>query len=118
VRTSGGPPITWALADAKLDERHVLMAVLDHDPTLTATRLEQTIIADEGYIFAEPDRYLTERSATLLPPPCRRAGGRPATLARARHLVGLDRAAESIGGAQVGEIDLRRLRGGPLLFDV
>ena len=33
VCTPAGLPITWALADPKLDERQVLMAVLDHDPT-------------------------------------------------------------------------------------
>jgi hypothetical protein len=36
------------LADPKLDERQVLMAVLDHDPTLTGQRPGLTIIADKG----------------------------------------------------------------------
>jgi hypothetical protein len=35
ITTTAGLPITWALADPKLDERQVLMAVLDHDPTLS-----------------------------------------------------------------------------------
>jgi hypothetical protein len=35
ITTPAGLPITWALADPKLDERQVLMAVLDHDPTLS-----------------------------------------------------------------------------------
>ena len=30
VCTPSGLPVTWALADPKLDERQVLMAVLDH----------------------------------------------------------------------------------------
>jgi hypothetical protein len=42
--------------------------VLDHDPTLTATRRGLTIIADKGYASAELDRYLAERGATLLRP--------------------------------------------------
>jgi hypothetical protein len=35
------------LADPKLDERQVLMAVLDHDPTLIGQRHGLTIIADK-----------------------------------------------------------------------
>jgi hypothetical protein len=38
VCTPAGLPITWALAHPKLDERQVLMAVLDHDAHLLAAR--------------------------------------------------------------------------------
>jgi hypothetical protein len=68
VCTPAGLPITWALADPKLDERQVLMAVLYHDPGLANGRLGLTIIADKGYASAELDRYLAERSVTLLRP--------------------------------------------------
>jgi len=49
VCTPAGLPITWALADPKIDERQVLMAMCDHDPTLLATRPGLTIIADKGW---------------------------------------------------------------------
>ena len=48
VCTPAGLRVTWALADPKLDERQALMAVLDHDPTLTGQRPGLTIIADKG----------------------------------------------------------------------
>jgi hypothetical protein len=38
IATPAGLPITWALADPKIDERQVLIAALDHDPTLTRDR--------------------------------------------------------------------------------
>ncbi len=38
ICTPAGLPVTWALAHPKLDERQVLMAVLDHDTELIADR--------------------------------------------------------------------------------
>ena len=74
ICTPAGLPITWALADPKLDERQVLMAILDHDPTRTAARPGPTIIADQGYVSAELDRYLAERGVVLLRPSYRNRG--------------------------------------------
>ena len=48
-----GLPIAWALATPKLDERQVLMAVLDHDPSMLADRPGLVIIADKGYVSRE-----------------------------------------------------------------
>lgn len=53
------------------------MAVLDHDPTLTADRPRLVIIADKGYVSAELDRYLAERDATLLRPSYHNRAPRP-----------------------------------------
>jgi hypothetical protein len=58
-------------ANPKLDERQVLMAILDHDPGLAATRPGLTIIADKGYASAELDRDLADHGALLLRPSCR-----------------------------------------------
>ena len=72
IATPAGLPITWALADPKIDERQVLTAVLDHDPTLTVNRPGLTIIADKGYVSSELDTYLAERGValqSLLPQP-------------------------------------------------
>jgi hypothetical protein len=74
-----GLPITWALADPNLDERQVLMAVLDHDPGLTTERLGLTIVADKGYVSAELDRYLADRGVSLLRPSYRNRTPRPAS---------------------------------------
>ena len=48
VCTPAGLPITWALAHPKLDERQVLMAVLDHDTPLLTARPGLLIIADKA----------------------------------------------------------------------
>ncbi|MEV0215198.1 hypothetical protein [Micromonospora sp. NPDC050695] len=45
ICTPAGLPITWALATPKVDERQVLMAVLDHDPGLIAERPGLLIVA-------------------------------------------------------------------------
>jgi hypothetical protein len=38
ICTPAGLPVTGALATPKLDERQVLMAILDHDPTVLTDR--------------------------------------------------------------------------------
>ena len=107
VATPAGLPITWALADPKLDERQVLMAVLDHDPTLTHSRPGLTIIADKGYVSAELDRFLAERGAALLRPSYRNRPPRPGEhlLKPIRQLI------ESVNDTLKGQLDLE-LHGG------
>nr|WP_211177151.1 IS982 family transposase [Pseudonocardia acidicola] len=107
VATPAGLPITWALADPKLDERQVLMAILDHDPTLTGDRPGLTIIADKGYVSAELDRYLSERGVTLLRPSYRNRTPRPGEhlLKPIRQLI------ESVNDTLKGQLDLE-LHGG------
>ncbi|WIX93588.1 hypothetical protein [Amycolatopsis sp. DG1A-15b] len=61
-------PIAWALADPKIDERQVLMAICDHEPPLFTDRPGLLIIADKGYVSAELDRFLTERGVRLIRP--------------------------------------------------
>jgi len=48
-------PITWALADPKIDERHVLIAAPEHESAPTAHRPGLTIIADKGYVSRDLD---------------------------------------------------------------
>jgi hypothetical protein len=95
------------LADPKLDERQVLMAVLDHDPTLTATRPRLTIIAAKGYASAELDRYLAEHGAVLMRPSYRNRPPRPGQhlLKPVRQLI------ESVNDTLKGQLDLE-LHGG------
>jgi hypothetical protein len=90
------------LADPKLDERQVLMAVLDHDPTLTHGRPGLTLIAGKGYVSAELDHYLTEHGATLLRPSYRNRAPRPGEqlLKPIRQLI------ESVNDTLEGQLDL------------
>ena len=107
VATPAGLPVTWALADPKLDERQVLMAVLDHDPDLTTHRPGLTIIADKGYVSRELDAYLAERGVVLLRPSYRNRTPRPGEhlLKPIRQLV------ESVFDTLKGQLDLE-LHGG------
>jgi hypothetical protein len=107
VATPAGLPITWALADPKLDERQVLMAVLDHDPGLTRQRPGLTIIADKGYVSRELDSYLAGHGVVLLRPSYRNRAPRPGEylLKPIRQLV------ESIFDTLKGQLDLE-LHGG------
>jgi hypothetical protein len=102
VCTPAGLPVTWALANPKLDERQVLMAVLDHDPALLADRPGLTIIADKGYASAELDRFLTEHHTALLRPTYRNRTPRPGEhlLKPIRQLI------ESVNDTLKGQLDL------------
>jgi hypothetical protein len=107
ICTPAGLPITWALADPKLDERQVLMAVLDHDPTLTRQRPGLTIIADKGYVSRELDGFLADRGVVLLRPSYRNRAPRPGEhlLKPIRQLI------ESVNDTLKGQLDLE-LHGG------
>lgn len=104
VCTPAGLPISWALADPKLDERQVLMAILDHDPTLTDQRRGLTLVADKGYVSAELDHYLTNRGVRLLRPSYRNHPPRPGEhlLKPIRQLI------ESVNDTLKGQLDLEQ----------
>jgi hypothetical protein len=113
VCTPAGLPITWALAHPKLDERQVLMSVLDHDAELIADRPGLLLIADKGYVSAELDRYLTEHGIGLLRPSYRNRTPRPGQrlLGPIRQLI------ESVYDTLKGQLDLE-LHGGRTLAGV
>jgi hypothetical protein len=48
LRSPAGLPITWALADPKLDERQVLMCIPDEDAELLAERPGLLLIAERA----------------------------------------------------------------------
>jgi hypothetical protein len=83
------------------------MAILDHDPTLTATRPALTIIADKGYVSRELDTYLADRGVVLLRPSYRSHKPRPGEhlLKPIRQLI------ESVNDTLKGQLDLE-LHGG------
>jgi hypothetical protein len=107
ICTPAGLPITWALADPKLDERQVLMAILDHDRRLIAARPGLVLIADKGYVSRELDQFLADRGATLLRPSYRNRRPRPGEqlLKPVRQLI------ESVYDTLKGQLDLE-LHGG------
>jgi hypothetical protein len=113
ICTPAGLPITWALAHPKLDERQVLMCVLDVDAELLAHRPGLLLIADKGYTSAELDDYLHARGAELLRPAYRNRAPRPgqALLAPIRQLI------ESVHDTLKGQLDLE-LHGGRTLAGV
>ena len=113
ICTPAGLPITWALAHPKLDERQVLMAVLDRDRHLLAARPGLLLIADKGYVSAELDGYLRDRGVQLLRPSYRNRTPRPGQrlLAPIRQLI------ESVHDTLKGQLDLE-LHGGRSLTGV
>jgi hypothetical protein len=113
VCTPAGLPITWALAHPKLDERQVLMSVLDHDAHLLGARPGLLLIADKGYASTELDAYLQARGVALLRPAYRNRAPRPgqALLAPIRQLI------ESVNDTLKGQLDLE-LHGGRTLAGV
>ena len=107
ICTPAGLPVSWALADPKLDDRQVLMAVLEHDPTLLADRPGLVIVADKGYVSAELDRFLADRAVALLRPSYRNRSPRSGEqlLKPIRQLI------ESVNDTLKGQLDLE-LHGG------
>ncbi|MFE0513816.1 hypothetical protein [Streptomyces sp. NPDC058964] len=48
--TPAGLPVTWTLADPKIDERQVLAALIDNEPYLAAAPPGPLILPDKGCI--------------------------------------------------------------------
>ncbi|MGY1620560.1 IS982 family transposase [Geodermatophilus sp. SYSU D00691] len=113
ICTPAGLPVTWALADPKIDERQVLMCMLDEEPHLLAERPDLLLLADKGYASAELDDYLHARGADLLRPSYRSRTPRPGQqlLAPIRQLI------ESVYDTLKGQLDLE-LHGGRTLTGV
>ena len=58
----GGPPIAFALTDAKADERDTCLDMIAH---ASVARRGQTIIADKGYRRATFEDQLNDAGITL-----------------------------------------------------
>jgi hypothetical protein len=104
VCTPAGLPVVRALADPKIDERQVLMAICDHEPHLPTERPGLLIIADKGYVSAELDRFLAERGVRLIRPSYRNRTPHPGEplLKSIRQLI------ESVNDTLTGQLDLER----------
>jgi Transposase DDE domain len=99
-----GMPILWALANPKLDEREVLMAMLDREPEAVTGRPGLLIIADKGFASKEFEADLALRGAALLRPSFKREKRRKgeSLLKSVRQLI------ESVNDTLKGQLDLER----------
>jgi hypothetical protein len=68
VATPAGLPITFALANPKIDERDVAIDLFEGDPALLAGREGQTLIADKGYTSTEFEARLAQHGIELIRP--------------------------------------------------
>jgi hypothetical protein len=102
VCTPAGLPVTFALANAKIDEREVARDLFEIEPELI--RPGQVILADKGYASAEFETFLTERGAELIRPAKAKERRRPG----ARFLRPLRQLIESINDTLKGQLDLER----------
>ena len=104
VCTLAGLPITFALANPKIDEREIARDLFEIDPALLANRPGQTILADKGYASAEFEAFLTHHGATLLRPARKDEPARPGS----RLLKPLRQLIESVNDTLKGQLDLER----------
>jgi hypothetical protein len=100
VCTPAGLPVTFALANAKTDEREVARDLFEIEPDLV--RAGQVLVADKGYASAEFETFLTERGVTLVRPTKTGEAPRP----EARFLKPLRQIIESINDTLKGQLDL------------
>jgi hypothetical protein len=107
VCTPAGLPITFALANAKADEREILRDLLEAEPQLLGGRAGQVIIADKGYTSGEFETFLADHHVTLLRPARKNETPRPG----ARYLKPLRQLIESVNDTLKGQLDLERHAG-------
>lgn len=104
VATPSGLPITFALANAKADEREVLRDLLEVEPGLLKGRRGQVIFVDKGYASGELERFLEGQGVTLVRPARKNERPRPG----ARFLRPLRQIIESVNDTLKGQLDLER----------
>jgi hypothetical protein len=104
VCTLHGLPVAFALTGAKADEREVLLGIFDADPSLTADREGQTLLADKNYYGRRFEADLADHGVGLLRPA--RQGERPR--AGAHLFKPLRQVIESINQTFKGQLDLER----------
>nr|BFD96518.1 IS982 family transposase [Kitasatospora sp. Xyl93] len=104
VCTPAGLPVTWALANPKVDEREVLAALVETEPGLVRERPGLLILADKGYVSAELDRFLDQYGIQLLRPSYRNLAPRPGEglLKSVRQLI------ESVNDTLKGQLGLEQ----------
>ncbi|MFC5188116.1 IS982 family transposase [Actinomadura harenae] len=104
ICTPAGIPISWALANPKLDEREVIAAMLDVEPELAADRPGLLLITDKGFRARWFEHDLALRGIQLLRPSMRGEPARPGQhlLKPVRQLI------ESVNDTLKGQLDLEQ----------
>jgi hypothetical protein len=102
VCTPAGLPVTFALANPKIDEREILRDLLEVEAGLLEGRPGQVILADKGYAGKELETFLHERGIRLLRPARSDEKPRPG----ARFLRPLRQIIESVNDTLKGQLDL------------
>ena len=102
ITTPAGMPVSWALADPKLDEREVLAAMLEVEPELAASRPGLLLITDKGFRARWFETGLDSQGIELLRPSMRNEQQRPGEhlLKPVRQLI------ESVNDTLKGQLDL------------
>jgi Transposase DDE domain len=101
--TLHGLPVGFALADAKADERQVLLDILD-DAELAALLPGQTLIGDKNYYGRDFEAALAQAGLHLLRPARQGEPGRPG----AQFFKPLRQIIESVNDTFKGQLDLER----------
>lgn len=102
ICTPAGLPVTFALADPKVDEREVARFLFEAEPALL--RPGQRVLADKGYRSAEFETFLSSHGVTLIRPALKSERGRTtsAVLKPMRQLI------ESVNATLKTQLDLER----------
>lgn len=104
IATPAGLPVSFALANPKIDEREVAIDLLDSDPQLLRGRAGQVLMADKGYAKASFEARLAERGIELIRPARRDERPRPGN----RQLKPLRQIIESINATLKTQLSLER----------
>jgi len=102
VCTPAGLPVTFALADPKVDEREVARFLFEAEPALL--RPGQRVLADKGYRSKEFEAFLADHGVTLIRPAHKSDKGRVTSplLKPVRQLI------ESVNATLKTQLDLER----------
>ena len=104
VTTVEGMPVTWCLANPKLDERDVMTALLEVDHHLITAG--QVILADKGFASAEFEAFLDRESGAHLVRPARKNSNDPASSPAERALLRMRQWIEAIFDTLKGQLSL------------
>jgi hypothetical protein len=114
VTTVEGMPVTWCLANPKLDERDVMAALLEVDHHLVQSG--QVILADKGFAGADFEKFLRDDLGAHLVRPARKNTSDPAPSPAERALLHMRQWIEAIFDTLKGQLSLEqhgsRTRGG------
>ena len=106
VTTVEGMPVTWCLAHPKLDERHVMAALLEVDHHLVQTG--QVILADKGFAGADFEKFLRDDLGVHLVRPARKNTRDPDPSPAQRRLLRMRQWIEAIFDTLKGQLSLEQ----------